>query len=65
MRANRNIVVILMALICSFSITAQEIVPIDPTNLQTKEQKRTQQYAKKILSSQNNTISLPIEFNHL
>ena len=61
--------IILTAIITLASVfsclSAQEIIPVDSTHLLSKEQKRTQQYVEKLLKSQNNTISLPIEFNSL
>ena len=54
-----------IALLSAFSITAQEIIPADSNQLLSKEQKKTKQYAEKLLKSQKYKILLPIEFNSL
>ena len=40
MRAKRNILSIVIAVMCVLSITAQEIIPVDSTHLLSKEQKK-------------------------
>lgn len=61
--ARSRFVSILIALISVFSITAQEVIPVDSVSALNKEQKKTKKYAEKLLKSQKNKILLPIEFN--
>ena len=63
--ARSRFVSILIALISVFSITAQEVIPVDSVSALNKEQKKTKKYAEKLLKSQKNKILLPIEFNSL
>lgn len=60
-----QILSVAIALISVFSITAQEIIPIDSVSALNKEQKKTKKYAEKLLKKQENKILLPIEFNEL
>ena len=56
-----------IALLSAFSITAQEIIPIDSTHLLSREQKFTLKYAKNPdnIFGDDNAVYLPLEVNHI
>lgn len=65
MKAKRLILSATIGLISAFSITAQEIIPVDSTHLLNEVQKKTLKEAKIMLKSKHNKIKLPFEFNDI
>ena len=65
MKKTNLLLIAIIALISSFGVVAQEIIPVDSVFALSKEQKKTKKYAEKLLKKQENKILLPIEFNSL
>ena len=65
MRAQRLFFAVLIAFISTFSVTAQEIIPVDSIHQLSKEQKQLLQYAKVFAKKKHNKIKLPIEINRM
>ena len=65
MKATKLILSAAIALISVFSITAQDIIPVDSIQLLNEVQKKTLQDTKIMLNGKHNKIKLPFEFNDI
>ena len=66
MKARRLFTMLLMSVIFSFSMVAQEsVIPVDSVHRLKKVEKNTLDYAKKTLNKQSNKINFPLEINAL
>jgi hypothetical protein len=66
MKTNK-LLLVAIAVMCMFSVTAQDIIPIDSTHLLSRSQKFALKYAKnpKNIFGDDNSVYLPLEINNI
>lgn len=64
MKARNILIIVLLSILYSFNITAQEQIPANSKTL-SGSQKRTLAYAKRLLNNLDDKIALPLEVNML
>ncbi len=64
MKARNILIIVLLSILYSFNITAQEQIPANSKNL-NKNQKKTLAYANRLLNRLDGKIALPLEVNML
>lgn len=64
MRTNKLLLAVI-AVMYMFSITAQDIIPIDSVHLLNTEQNKLLKYTRNLVKKRHNKIKLPIEINSM
>ena len=65
MKTNRLFSFIMIAVLCVYTLSAQNVIPVDSTHLLNSEQENTLKYAKELAREVKSKIELPKEVNNL